>query len=112
MGRLRSFARAIRHAPVLRHADWLWDRLRPAYHAVLNRDSRGVAVTVGGNLAVRMPAEFFKRLGVEEPSKEGEYFVSLDSYLKNRTKLTQQGIGDVRDQLVKRASENPWPSPG
>jgi hypothetical protein len=56
----------------------------------------------------RMPAEFFKWLGIEEPPKKGEYFVRLDSYLKNRTKLTQAGVADVRDQLVKRACESPW----
>lgn len=55
-----------------------------------------------------MPAEFFKRLGINEPPKEGEYFVRLDSYLKNRTKLTQEGVADVRDQLVKRSCISPW----
>jgi FkbM family methyltransferase len=58
MSGLRSLARVIRHAPGIRRADWLWNRLRPAYHAVLNRDPRGVPVTLGGGLAVRMPAEF------------------------------------------------------
>lgn len=32
---------AIRHAPALEHADWLWDRIRPAYDRMLATIARG-----------------------------------------------------------------------
>jgi FkbM family methyltransferase len=32
---------AIRHAPALERADWLWDRIRPAYDRVLAKVARG-----------------------------------------------------------------------
>src|SRR5262245_6181014 len=33
-----------------------------------------------------MPAEFYKRLGIEEPPKQGDYFVGLTAYLRDRRK--------------------------
>jgi FkbM family methyltransferase len=90
MGRLRAIARAIRHAPGLRHADWLWDRVRPAYHAVLNRDRRGVAVTIGGNLPVRMPAEF---TGLGYESYEVECVRALSDWVQGHPDGTLLDVG-------------------
>src|SRR5262249_33733167 len=35
----------------------------------------------------RMPAEFFKALGIDEPPERGDYLVSSDSYAKDHLKL-------------------------
>jgi FkbM family methyltransferase len=90
MSRLRSFARAIRHAPGIRHADWLWNRLRPTYHAILNRDRRGVAVTIGGSLAVRMPAEF---AGLGYENYEVECVRALSDWVRAHPEGTLLDIG-------------------
>src|SRR5437867_15710 len=34
-----------------------------------------------------MPAEYFKRLCVPEPPKDGEYFVGLEQYVRDQLKL-------------------------
>src|SRR4029450_7534394 len=36
-----------------------------------------------------MPAEFFRRLGIPEPPKEGAYFVGLQGYMRDHLKLEQ-----------------------
>src|SRR5215813_7220512 len=45
-----------------------------------------------------MPAEFYKRLGIEEPPKQGDYFVGLTAYLRDRRKLDQDQFGRFYDQ--------------
>jgi hypothetical protein len=58
----------------------------------------------GGN---GMPAEFFKRLGIEEPPKGGAYFVSLYRYAKDDVKLGREKWDDLWDQQ-SRAALRPW----
>ncbi len=55
---LRTALRWVRHRPALEHADWLWDRGRGLYEAMLRVGSDGVVVRVGGICEVRMPPEF------------------------------------------------------
>jgi FkbM family methyltransferase len=55
---LRRVLRWIRHRPALERADWLWDRGRGAYEAMLRVGSEGVVVRVGGVCDVLMPPEF------------------------------------------------------
>jgi hypothetical protein len=54
----------------------------------------------------RMPAEFFKRLGMEGPSKDGT-FISLGHYLKDHVKLDREQWNDVIEQQG-RSSARPW----
>jgi hypothetical protein len=54
-----------------------------------------------------MPAEFFRRLGVEEPPKDGEYFLLLDCFLKERLKRDPDDFQSFHDE-VQRAGKLPW----
>jgi hypothetical protein len=58
----------------------------------------------------RMPAEFFKQMGIEEPPEKGDYFLSLEEFLKKNIKLNQAQIDEVFKQL-ERASRRPWAGP-
>ncbi|MCS7047423.1 MAG: hypothetical protein NZO58_13785 [Gemmataceae bacterium] len=55
-----------------------------------------------------VPAEFFKRLGIERPPKRGDYFIDLDSYL--RKKLDRLDLEIWSKIAVQRtwASQRPW----
>jgi FkbM family methyltransferase len=55
---LRRVLRWVRHQPGLERADWLWDRGRGVYEAMLRVGSEGVVVRVGGVCDVLMPPEF------------------------------------------------------
>jgi hypothetical protein len=57
--------------------------------------------------SVRMPPTFFKRLGIDEPPKDGEYFIPLNTYLKNHLKLAQEDFQGIWDQQGW-ASKRPW----
>jgi FkbM family methyltransferase len=48
-------ARALRHAPILERANWLWDRVRPAFDASLRflYRRRGIVVEIGGGERMR-----------------------------------------------------------
>ncbi len=50
---------AIRHAPALERADWLWDRIRPAYDRVLATlaRSRGLERVINGTDRFRLSAQ-------------------------------------------------------
>jgi FkbM family methyltransferase len=50
---------AIRHAPALERADWLWDRVRPVYDRVLSTivRSRGVERVINGTDRFRLSAQ-------------------------------------------------------
>mgnify|MGYP001544649519 CR=1 FL=1 len=56
-------ARAVRHAPVLRHAEPLWRRVRPLFHRLLDLRGRGVPVDVGHGRTLRIPAVFTGAVG-------------------------------------------------
>jgi FkbM family methyltransferase len=51
-----AICRAIRHAPVLNRADWLWRRLRPSYEDGLRiaYRRRGMPLAVGGGERIRV----------------------------------------------------------
>ncbi len=68
MNPLTRLLRAIRHAPLLRRCDWLWDRVRPGYHRVLNAVGWGTTIRCGG-IKLRLPAEF-SGLGWEHYERE------------------------------------------
>lgn len=53
----RRFCQKVRHTPLLRSADWLWDLLRAPYHRMLNAGGSGVEVSIGGACVARIPGE-------------------------------------------------------
>jgi len=54
-----------------------------------------------------MPPVFFKRLGIEEPPKEGEYFIGLHAYLKDHLRLDPAEFMTFYDQQGG-ATKRPW----
>jgi hypothetical protein len=58
----------------------------------------------GGN---GMPAEFFKRLGIPEPPKQGDYFVGMYRYLADHLKLDRDDHDPINDQQGW-ATKQPW----
>lgn len=68
----------------------LWKALRP---------------TLEGGAA--MPDEFFKRLGIEEPPREGAYFIRPDAFLKDHLKLPPVEVNAFYEQLTS-AGKRPW----
>jgi hypothetical protein len=58
----------------------------------------------GGN---GMPAEYFRRMGMEPPPKEGPYFVSFYRYIKDDVKLEREKWDEMWDQQ-SRAAVRPW----
>src|SRR5258708_6226725 len=44
-----------------------------------------------------MPAEFFKRLGIEEPPPRGDYFIALSTYMRDHLKLDSSDIDALFD---------------
>jgi hypothetical protein len=55
----------------------------------------------------RMPAEFFKQLGIEEPPEKGEYFIPLHRFMMDNLKLQQREFESIFDQQ-SRAAARPW----
>ena len=39
-----------------------------------------------------MPADFFKRLGIDEPPTDGDYFIPLGRFLRDQLKLESERI--------------------
>ena len=54
-----------------------------------------------------MPPEFFKRLGIAEPPKDGDYLVPLDRFMRDTLKLDPDDVQAVYDQQ-DRATKRPW----
>jgi hypothetical protein len=54
-----------------------------------------------------MPAEYFKLLGIEEPSNSGNYFIGLRAFLKDHARIASDQFDAVFDQ-ASRAWERPW----
>jgi hypothetical protein len=54
-----------------------------------------------------MPDEFFVRLGIARPGKEGAYLIGLQSYAKDHLKLDQVATTAFFDQQA-RAALRPW----
>jgi hypothetical protein len=89
------------------------------YQAALNDIlSRGISPERNANVLLwkalgptpegaRMPAEFFERLGLPEPPKEGNYFVGITEYVKDHLKLDRDDWRDIFDQQGG-AMKRPW----
>ncbi len=90
------------------------------YEAALNdRLGAGVAPEKNANVLLwkalgptpeggkRMPAEFFKRLGMDEPPKDGAYFIGLNRYMRDQLKLDPNEFNAGFDEQT-RCSKRPW----
>jgi hypothetical protein len=55
----------------------------------------------------RMPAEYFQRLGVVEPPQEGDYFIALNTFLKNHYNLGDEER-DAMEQRLWVIVKGPW----
>src|SRR5438876_740176 len=90
------------------------------YQAALNdRHGKGVTQEKNANVLLwkalgptpaggaRMPAEFFQRLGIEEPPKDGTYFIGLHAYGKDHLNLDSGAVDLIADQQ-SRAGQRPW----
>jgi FkbM family methyltransferase len=89
---LRNLGRRIRHLPILEQADFLWDRVRPAYHAAIGRSGHGVLVQVGGSAPVQMPPEF---AGGDWESYEEASVARVASWLKDNPDALVLDIGSA-----------------
>jgi hypothetical protein len=90
------------------------------YEAALNdRLGKGITPETNANVLIwkavgptpeggkGMPAEYFKRLGMDEPPKDGDYFVSFGAYVKDRLKLEpDQTNAKLEEQAA--AVRGPW----
>ncbi len=89
------------------------------YEAALN-DRLGKGVTPETNATVliwkalgptpegsHMPPEFFKRLGIDEPPKDGAYFIPLRHFMPDQLKLDRSEFAATDDQQ-SRAAKRPW----
>ena len=90
------------------------------FAAALN-ELRGKGVTPGTNAAVAIwqalgprpdgqprPADFFKRLGMKEPPADGDYFVELGPFLRDREAIMDKAlVSQIMDQL-STAYRRPW----
>lgn len=54
-----------------------------------------------------MPAEFFKRLGIDEPAKGGTYLIGLHGYMKDHLKLDPSEFDGIEEQRAQ-AVQRPW----
>jgi hypothetical protein len=55
----------------------------------------------------RLPAEFFKFLGSDEPPSQGDYFIGMRDYLKDRLKLDETEFEPLLDQQ-SQATRRLW----
>jgi hypothetical protein len=90
------------------------------YAAALHeRLSKGVTPETNANLLIwkalgpkpdgkPMPPEYFKLMGMDMPPAEGEYFIDLRSFLRDRLKIADpETIRRIEDQAI-RTRESPW----
>jgi hypothetical protein len=54
-----------------------------------------------------MPAEFYRRLGIPEPPRDGQYFVGLQRYMQDRLKLDREDWDELFTQQT-HAAQRPW----
>jgi len=54
-----------------------------------------------------MPAEYFKRLGIEEPPDSGDYLVALVTFLRDQLKLDANKYWDIVDQQ-RAVTQRAW----
>lgn len=92
----------------------------PDYEAMLNdRLGKGITPERNANVLIwkalgprpeggkGMPPEYFKRLGVPEPPKDGDYFVGFTAFTRDRLKLTGEELAAFNDQ-ISRVTKRPW----
>jgi len=79
MSIIRSTARAIRNAPVLRDLDALWSALGPVYFWALDPFRRGLRMRFSGDIWVIVPSRF---AGVALETHEPEAFVALAAWMR------------------------------
>jgi hypothetical protein len=90
------------------------------YETALNdRLAKGIAPEKNANVLIwqalgptpeggaGMPAEYFKRLGIAEPPKKGDYIVGMTAFLRDHLKLEQGAHEAIFDQQA-RAGQRPW----
>src|SRR5262245_16734110 len=89
------------------------------YEAALNeRLGKGITPDHNANVLIwkalgprvlggRMPADYFKQLGIEEPPARGENFVNLEAYSKDHLKLEQKELDALLEQQTQ-AIRRPW----
>ncbi len=80
LNHLRVVTRKVRHSRLLGNADWLWNGVRPLYHAFWNRAVGGVPIAVRGGPGIRVPAEYS---GGEWESYETEEVTKLSHWIAN-----------------------------
>jgi hypothetical protein len=88
------------------------------YEAALNdRLGKGITPEKNANTLIwkvigprtegyEMPAEFFKRLGIEPPPEHGDYFIDLHRYMRH-IKLEDEKHLEILEQQI-RAEQRPW----
>jgi hypothetical protein len=89
------------------------------YAAALNeRNGKGVTPETNANVLIwkalgpkpagdkRMPAEFFKLMGIDEPPEKGEYFVDLRTFLREQLNIEDAKSVDAIDRQA--TSGFPW----
>jgi hypothetical protein len=54
-----------------------------------------------------LPAEFFKRLGIAEPPKTGDYFINRQAFIRDHLKL-EPAESDTFHEQGDRATKRPW----
>ena len=90
------------------------------YQAALNdRLSKGITLEENANVLVwkalgptpeggtGMSAEYFKWLGIDEPPRDGDYFVGLFKYMREQLKLQPEEEAALLDQQLW-ATRRPW----
>lgn len=89
------------------------------YEAALNdRLGKGVTPEKNANVLLwrafgprpegsRMPAEFYKRLGTDEPPAAGDYLIGITTYVKDHLKL-ERGEWDAIFNQQGWATQRPW----
>ena len=55
-----------------------------------------------------MPPEFFKRLGIAQPPEQGEYFVDLYRYMKDKLKIDAEQRREEIFKDMDQATQRPW----
>jgi hypothetical protein len=56
----------------------------------------------------RMPSEYFKWLGMDEPPEAGEYLIGIGAYAKNHLKLDEDARTAVITEHDRHTGRRPW----
>jgi hypothetical protein len=90
------------------------------YAAALNeRLGKGVTPDTNANVLIwkalgpkpegkRMPTEFYKLMGMEEPPEKGDYFVDLPTFLRERLKVEDRAELNKTNGELTGAMRRPW----